>query len=106
MSNNVVLFSITLSRIHGSYAFMVNIRLSVFTGEWVDVVIDDLLPTYYGRLCFLHSKDNNEFWSALLEKAYAKYVPLLMAAYYPSLLEFKSLHPCQNESQLDQLLVV
>ncbi|XP_041657998.1 calpain-2 catalytic subunit-like [Cheilinus undulatus] len=41
-------------------------------GKWVDVVIDDLLPTVRKVPLSVSSKSKKEFWAPLLEKAYAK----------------------------------
>ena len=56
---------------HGAYHF----RFWNY-GEWCDVVIDDYLPTLKNnQLIFCSNEDErNEFWPALLEKAFAKFV--------------------------------
>ena len=41
-------------------------------GSWQQVLVDDLIPTKDGIPVFTHSKDQNEWWAALMEKAYAK----------------------------------
>jgi hypothetical protein len=55
---------------HENYSGIFHFRF--WFGRWIEIVIDDLLPTRKGCLIYMKSTSNVEYWPALLEKAYAK----------------------------------
>ncbi|KAL1123965.1 hypothetical protein AAG570_001735 [Ranatra chinensis] len=57
--------------VEGKYCGAFHFRLWRF-GNWQDVVVDDFLPTVDNVLLTTQTQNPNEFWTALLEKAYAK----------------------------------
>lgn len=68
------------------YAGVFRFRLW-WCGEWVEVLVDDRLPTVHGRLAFLQSTNSDQFWPGLLEKAYAKLHGSYEALKYGTLLD-------------------
>ncbi|XP_066991588.1 calpain-C isoform X2 [Anabrus simplex] len=68
------------------YAGVFRFRLW-WCGEWVEVLVDDRLPTVHGRLAFLQAQHSDQFWPGLLEKAYAKLHGSYEALKYGTLLD-------------------
>ncbi|KAL0851764.1 hypothetical protein ABMA28_000076 [Loxostege sticticalis] len=73
-------------RMDTPYAGVFRFRLW-WCGQWLEVLVDDRLPTVNGKLAFLQTSHTGQLWPALLEKAYAKLHGSYEALKYGSLLD-------------------
>ena len=79
-SNHLLFYKDWTDKDHGCYSGVFKFRFWR-VGNWVEVVVDDLLPVGEdNNLLFTHSTSHKEFWTPLLEKAYAKYSLLFTLA--------------------------
>ena len=68
--------NILVSSTYQIYLLITGINFKRYFGEWIEIVIDDLLPTINNRLIFTHSTYKDEFWSSLLVIIQFKYLLL------------------------------